>query len=879
MKRLLLALAFLTLSAGAAQAETCTFPAGSTDWSGVTANIDATCTEDATDTFVIPAGATVTTTGSIAFSTGDISITGGTLIHSCGTNITWSGATTGGIAVNGTGATYQPQGCVLWTGRITSNVTYAAGPPVTAAFTLPIADISTVASASTDFIVFGDDDPADPTVPITTPVQIGPGVPTPGYHRPSFRKWAWHQIQSAPASSTLTIYQRDVTDAEGLAPSAYDGTYGPLLVADTAITGAPTRMTYGSGVYSRIVYGNITGIDGDGSAQYVEFRTGTCADQMAKIMWIDDEGGGAGVDWVYVAGDVSDCGSGVDTRINYGIRKGDRVRLVRPALVQGTNATAGPSVFVTNGGVIKADYARFEYLDDATSYSGGSTFGFRCNLCLFRTTTDPGLSTSYITNSDFAFMQDGGATDTAAIGGVNSNSSINGYFAGTTPIDATGFVLNRNYIHDQPAVAASAGVAGIRFDAFRNLNILRTRVERTGDDAVSAFVSSFGGATEYAHNNTIRHIIAGEILETATAHSASCFDGGSYVESGSATAATLHRYIMSDLLLIGCADGALASNTLGSTYNRLLMGGIQSTNEVFNVGGMVGYTSIPVATLASIPNITSNAVAFLGGTATGAGTMAINGILKDSIVAGNNQTTNRAMRQLVRLENSLVNRGASGGDMMERLTTNVGHRFPLTTLINSVLVNAATNTYNLTANYANGSYFTGLSINRLYVANERVSTNGLFDEMTGTDTTQPLNVDGMTVSVTTQTTGGLGRGSSNQGTGQGSRIANACIEGTTGRTDIRMFGANATATSFKVTDGQADGTDDHNLAAFVASPDASSICSGAARPTQIGLSEFGVVHGLAGDAFTRNVERVTTNTRLIRTIGGVGSAPNGPNIR
>lgn len=885
MKRLLLALA-IVLAAGAANAETCTFPAGSSVWNAVTDAIDGTCTEDATDTFVIPAGAHVTTTGNITLSTGRINVTGGTLVHSCGTTISWTGATATGLNIDGAGAVYEAQGCVLWSGRVGSDVTYAAGPPQTAAFTIPLADISTLATTS-DFVVFGDDDPTSLTAPIRTPVQIGPGLPTPGYHRPSYRKWAWHQIQTAPASSTLTIYTDDVTGAEGLTPDAYSGTYGPIIDADTAITGAPTRMTHGNGIFSQIVYGN-TGalLDGDGMLQYVEFRSGACDGEMAKISWIDVDGGGAGVDHVYVFGDVTNCGSGVDARINYGIRNGDPIKIVRPAILAGANTVAGPQVFVTNGGSIRADFARFEYLDDSNAYDGGSAFSFSCNVCFFRKAgVDPDFDTSYLTNTALAFGHSGSA-DTAAIGGMGMASGVSGFFSGTTPVDATGLVLDRLYIHDQVTGVNATGVAGIRTDGFTNVTMTRSRLERIGDDAVTFFSGSFTGQ-EHPTNNTARHIIAGEIYENLlTSHSAQCFEGGSLstaYDLANTSAMLGYRLTVSDMLGLGCADGGLVSGaSLGGNYSRLAIGGFQSTNVMLDSGAFgSGWTALPAGIIASNPTIWRNAVVSMAGGATSSLSLRLAGELHDSVIAGHNQTTDRSIFHATLLSGVFANRGAaSSSEVLERLTTAIdAFKFPLTTVRNSAFLSTATNASQFpSTNLANASYFTGIDLDRVFWAPERVGASGGFSNLSGTDTTQPLTADGLTISVVTQTTGGVGRGTADNGTAEGANITNACVEGTSLRTATAMFGAAVTDTSYRTMTGMPESTDDHNISAFVAQG-GESICGNDALPARLGLSQFGVTHALLGDAFVRNVERVTTDRGLIRTITGGAGSGTGPNIR
>lgn len=59
MRRLIIALAFL-LAPTLAQGETCTFPVGTTAWTSISQDFDATCTESNGDDFVVPSGATVT---------------------------------------------------------------------------------------------------------------------------------------------------------------------------------------------------------------------------------------------------------------------------------------------------------------------------------------------------------------------------------------------------------------------------------------------------------------------------------------------------------------------------------------------------------------------------------------------------------------------------------------------------------------------------------------------------------------------------------------------------------------------------------------------------------------------------------------------------
>lgn len=898
MRRALLALLALCSIAvgGGAFAETCqTIATGQYFWTAIGNNNWSNCTETADDTFVIPTGVTITITGNVTLSTGTIQIqSGGTLIQQGGTTLSWTGATAGGLEV--IGGTYQAEGVVLWEGRVSSAVTYAAGAPETAAFTIPLDSISGYGIAATDFVVFGDDDPENIEDTIGVPVQVGAGPPIPGYHRPSYRKWAWHNIETAPATSTLTINTNDFTDVETLAPAAdaYDGTRGPALPTNTAITGAPTSAPYSNKTRSRIVYGNIVASDGDLSGQYVEFTSGACSDidglglsrnRSFKIDWVDDEGGGAGVDWVYVWGDATRCGSGVNTRIHYGIREGDPLKIVRPAIVAGTSANAGPSVFVTNGGTFKSDWAQFKYIDAAGSYSTADWTAF-CDLCFFYTASVPNLDESYITNTDIAYpITEATAGDTNAIGFMNKNSGGTNTLIGSgTALDLTGMVIDRVYIHDQPfdGSSSSAGVQSVGNYATTGGLFDRIRAERNGDDGFTIFAEGYTNTT--ATTIKVRQPVITELSEvTGSTNSQQCIDFVGGVTT-SASDLLYHTLNVSDALMSGCSDSALNGAGVSNTFDRMAIMGGAAAGVGFKIGPSTNFASVSANLITSYPNITRNAIVSLAGTLTSSQVAEVGGRMDDSIVVGNLGTASaRGLFTATELNGVFANFGVDNGSVLARSSSasDLAGRLSATTVRDSVLLNASTNAGDnrkLCRNYNSNSVFTAINLFRTFVGIER--STGLLATtcVTGTDTTQPVTMAGITLSVITQNNQGIGNGTDNQGTDEGRNITYGCVEGGASNLPSSTFsyGAGVTATSIHAPDGLPESGDDVPISAFIRKPGSRSICEYYARPIRVGLTQFGVAHGLLGDGVVEGIELFTTDDALIRTVRGRFTSPLHP---
>ena len=242
------------------------------NWTGVTAG-DWTCTGGGgtptnDDDFRISTGHVVTVNGTLTIVTGSVGMESalsacGTLIVPAGITLTYGDGTgaapdkVGGLVMDC--GTLVTQGQVRTVGRVT-NVTESDADTAAGAGTVTIAtDTSLAGIATTDMLVFTDEDPANAASPLNgQSVWVGPGVAPTGVHRPAYNKWAWYNI-TAVSGQSLT-YQ--LSSEETFSGSPYrgtrdwpTGTADPLTMSDNAEVVTAVRQWNGYSTAIRVASG------------------------------------------------------------------------------------------------------------------------------------------------------------------------------------------------------------------------------------------------------------------------------------------------------------------------------------------------------------------------------------------------------------------------------------------------------------------------------------------------------------------------------------------------------------------------------------------------------------------------------------------------
>ena len=895
MRRWLLAIMVLGLASFAAQdasAEACLKSTGVTRWTAVGTVTGSAwedggggCTAGAGDDFEIDGG-NVEIAGDIALTTGSVTCNSGTLRIGPGAGITAAGGSARAVLTIAGTCNFIADGGVVWSGRIGSTaITYAAGPPKTATFTVQGGSVTAAtAAATTDYIVFGDDDPASATATITSPVQIGSGAPEVGKYRPTYPKWTWWDI-NAVAAGTVTI-NTDAYTVESLPTGAgttpFTGTRGPGLITSTAIT-SMARTPHGFMTAITLEVGAIA--DGDMGAQYVTVTTGACANRTYKIAYVDAAVG----DVIYVYGDLTEtCGATPEIVINYGWRNGDPIKVIRPAYIDGGKIGRVD----WTGGTINANYLRLVKLFPSTP----TTTEYACLFCIRRESASiaPDFDSSRITNLDLAFpgMVTAG-TATGAVTFDNLNAAANDYAFGTSQLDASGLVFDRVYIHDQDLESTSGneGVHGLLYTSATGLTATRWRIARLGDDGV--FVGhNVWSNTSHSQAATLRQFQVDEGMSLS--NSQQLLDASYPSPGGNESSYSL---TVSDYGGNCCTDGPFQSNVPNMTLDRIVSSGTNGIPGGLNIGvNSAGYTSS--APIVGATNVIRDSIAMLLGPTADTNHLKLAASVSNSIIAGNvtpGNVSNQFVQAPYAIRRSFIDMGSANVEgyfrrvplLLPALST------PMIYLEDAALLNGNTG-INVLLNDANngtggagnpsmedtgtGIVMSSYDITRTFFGN-RVPSGGLCDlncnTADGIAGGRTLTADGITIAMTTTSAGGVGMGAANEGTLEGARITNACVQTSGLPSGDNVFGAAYTATSLTTVGAYPRPEMDVPLRNFVRQPGDSTICGSAARPRTLGLKKFGTAHAMLGDGVAGNIELFTTDDRLIRQFGGGGGGGGG----
>ena len=824
----------------------------------------------------------VTVAAKLGITTGGITIAaGGTLRVGAGKTLHYGdgsgpGGNRPGVGlVIQTGGTLIQDGSVLKTCRLVSAVDWTRAvsdtQTATAVTNCDLAGVST----STDYVFFGDEDPADLDAVLTGRcVHYGPGQANPGCYRPAYNKWSSYKITGA-SDHFLTwdldpmagSYVGTPYAGSRYAPTA-DGVAGDTLIytlrwlgrrtlvsvpnaysADVAITEADRGSWY-------LAYDEIAGHAGDADV---------CSGLHAKILNATD--GGTHPDLLEVEGDVSGCTSPLAVaRVTPGARRGDIVHIYRPATLNGNTrgaaTTVGEGSIANAGGSWYARWARMtnQWAADPLDWVPAAGRAGNIQFIQGTATAQPTADWDWV---DIAYSAYAVGGDSANLHFVSTSGSIDLRYPDDGMLDMSGSRFRHIHIHDWLNNAEGGGGHGVYVDTAKGLDIAQLRIERINDDCLgSKFVRSDGTAVE---DSTIelRHVLVYECL-ASTANSQQGIELSVESVSSATHNPALHSgIILQDVLSMGHATATLESYTYNSTFKGITTGGM---NAAAGVGGSNARAiSLRISGSGEQSAFTDTAIGFgaananhiydsnlyvLGGT-TNVTPVQVVGELSGTFVAGYDQISATAAnlgyagmfdRTVVDLDDNIK----GGGYFVTGGGTPPFH-FKAARFVNSVFRSTRPAPYGALANALVSNSDSGFNhyINRLALLMPlpNVSPTGILVNFAtgGTITDSTTTIDGLFVTSDQETPATF---IAETGTGVAVDVHAACVEGT--NSGPVFGGDSANGTTLIVTDPLPPASSDGVvLRDLVVAPDAT--CRGQNLPTALGYADFRVGHAMLGD--------------------------------
>ena len=810
---------------------------GSVGWSGGTPSPD--------DDFVIAAGHSVRVEGKVALTTGSVTVAaGGTLAVAAGSTLT-----PGDRLVVRDGASYEQIGVSLRSCRIRDEPDWSAADPSLS--------LSCGAQATPGtFLVFVDEDP-----PLGLwngrAVVAGPGLSS-GALRTSLNRYAWYSIIRRLGDRITYDLDSGTYDASPGAP--YRGTRGnptpaAIPAAQLAFVAQPgrraTRVEVAPG------YGSVVATNADLGSHYLYFTEAPalagdptrCSGLAAKILHSED--GGAEGDRLYVAGDVTGCTHPqLEARIIPGARRGDRVALVRPAVLDGQ--AAGPyrsHVRFESGASLKVKWARFVGLGYATPSDVSPSLRRNCNVCFLQSATSPGATLSgTFEDVEIVLPEAGtGATNDTAVVHFDSldGAQVGDYrYPDVGLLDLSGLTIARLHIHDSRNEAYTGGSHGIYVDGAKNLSIDGARIERMSDDL---FGSNLGGnetgsATD-VNSFDVRRLLLYEAIAEHD-NSQQCFEPAVIFGNG-LTATGVHNYARqagairaTDVVAIGCHKQGLHVVGLGAVVDRIVSGGSSYGSDGSPVQFyLLANSGVPPS---AYPNVVRNAVltTYVGrGANAGPAPMMIVR-LEDSVLFGDEQhpgssIPHQGFQACVR---SFWYHDGSSGHALEGNWQSNNVWGPLREWEDCAFVSASAD--RLASGFTNFASPHTLRFRRfLYLQTAGWSASG---GPLGAITTEALaNVDLRGAFLSTEAAG-----TKDFDANPGGVVQDVCFESLNSpATDFQGY---ASATTLSVPSLAPDVSDEPTVGSLVGDPASSDVCE-RAKPAALGLAEIGSAHALLGD--------------------------------
>lgn len=866
MNKLLIILSVLVLLPSAASAATCNVDAGYILWTSVSQDISDDCApESAADDFLVDDADTILQIGA------DITLTTGTLTITAGRVILPAGRTLNpGTRLTISGGEFEVIGDKVCETEVKDPPTFAAG-------TVDIVTDCAAGPAATDWIVFDTENPL-PGQSITGCVVGGSGRPIDAHCYRQAYEWAhWYDINDVGSLPTIQYNIQDAAEPAGYAATAapYTGTRSN----DVSVTPSAYTLARGGVATAVTVDIDTSAVDADFGSFYLHYPepaitasdlpADECAGKNYKIIYGDENGISA--DDLYVLGDATKCSGGTPI-ITRGVRRGDRLKVVRPAVID----FDGASCYVHDGGTVRARYARFINLGACVSGDFSPTTRRGCNICFMESAAGSGPnSDSYYLDLDVAYPTTG-TNDTGTLYLISETGTRTLRFPGSM-LDMSGIEIARWYIHDtlDDAVDGS-GTHGIFADGVSGFYAHDMRIERMTDDGVGVTNSSYEGTVTPGF--TIGNIASMENMATHD-NSQECF---SFTISSYGVGDT-HELVLSagsiratDLIAIGCQQATSRSSTAGVTLDGLLMSGISisgasdlafthtaTTNSSSGCSGSNPVSCCASATCTfpnlladSHPNRLKNALITVYGTPLSADINCypeIQGDMENTMVWGNQQRgctggTNSAQIRFIRsLRESWIDFGS--GSTFETMTgpngsSNSVQSFASASLdvYDSVVLTDASIT--LADDFEPN--VTDSIIRRLMFVSATVNTNGVFQahavNVGGGNDPVDMDIKGLVVSTSTIGSYGLVL------TDTPVNNEDLCLN--TSLTNISLF-SGASNYELRNLAIQPDRTATGGIRSYLG-VESDDPCTGG-RPRKLGLARVSMAHMMGGDGFIDNI--------------------------
>lgn len=554
-------------------------------------------TPDVTDNYTIAHDVTVA--GELGITTGGITIAaGGTLRVGAGTTLQYGDGSAPGGNRPGVGLVIETGGTLIQTGsrlevcRLASAVDWTLAVADThLASASTDCDLASV-DATTDYVFFGDEDPADLDAVLTGGcVHYGPGVARPGCHRPAYNKWASYKITEA-SGHTLT-WDLDPLAGHYVGTPYAGSRYAPAAAGVPGDTLGYTLRWLGRRTLVSVPYAyspDVAITEADRGSWYLAYDeipghpgdADVCSGLHAKILHARD--GGTGPDLLEVEGDVSGCTSPLAVaRVTPGARRGDLVHIYRPATLNGNTTgaatTVGEGAIANAGGFWYARWARMTHLWGADASDWSPVAGRAGNLQFIQgtPTAQPTADWNWVDIAYSAYLP---SADSANLHFVSAVGSTNLRYPDDGMLDVSGSRFRHVHIHDWLNNGAGGGGHGVYVDTARGVDIARLRVERINDDCIGSKLVRSDGAVVEDSSIALRHALVYECI-APTANSQQGIEFGVENVADATHNPALHSGILlQDVLSMGHALTPLESATSNGTFKGLTTGGMNASAAV-----------------------------------------------------------------------------------------------------------------------------------------------------------------------------------------------------------------------------------------------------------------------------------------------------------
>lgn len=665
MKKLLALLALL-LALPASAANVARTSSAAFYWNGVaTGSWTGGGTPDVADSFTIAHH--VVLQANPALTTGSITIaSGGTLVIPPGITLQYGdGSSTGGNPATvgldiQTGGTLIQQGALIRTCRITTQPDWSAGVSGTHTVTVTTDCDLTNVSTSTDYVFFGDEDPADLDAVLTGKcVHAGPGVAPPGCHRPAYNKWASYDITAASGHSLTYDLEPRIADYTATPNGPYAGnrfisSATPIDVsADLTYAvrwlGRRTAVTIGAGTYQTAA----ALIAGDLGSRYLAF------DEVASIA--DDPTACSGLaakvlhsttgasDTLEVEGDVSGCTHASATaQITPGARRGDVIHIYRPATLLGSNDgdAVGEGGIANSGGHWYARWARISqpFGIATATFTPNTTRAGAIQFLQGSATAQPTADWDWV---DIAYPGFTAGSDVGVLHFDSADSTgTNIRFPNNGLLDMTGSTFRHVHIHDSINNAVNGGGHGIYVDAAKGVDIAQFRIERINDDCLGGDMVLSDGTVVENNSVKIRHLLNYEcIAETNNSQQGIEFQADATEGTVANNPGIWTDLTFQDVLSIGHDLQPLVLQHYRAVLKGITTGGISRSNASTNVFVRIDGSASPqtllsdatVGAQAAYANRVEDSNLYTFGPTSVAAQTQIAGWVRGSFIAGNDQ--------------------------------------------------------------------------------------------------------------------------------------------------------------------------------------------------------------------------------------------------